>query len=47
MQLKTIERTRIELTFANLKLRTLNDVSFKLNEEKVSDTLFLSWASLF
>jgi hypothetical protein len=47
MQLKAIGRTRIELTFANLKLRTLNDVSFELNEEKVSDTMFLSWTSLF
>ena len=47
MQLKVIGRIRIQLTFANPKLKTLNNVPFKLNEEKVSDTLFISWASLF
>jgi hypothetical protein len=41
-QLKAIRRTRIQLKFDNLKLRTLNDVSFRLNEEKMNDTSFVS-----
>jgi hypothetical protein len=40
VQLKEIERIEAQLKFSNLKSKTLNDVSFRLKEEKVSDTSF-------
>jgi hypothetical protein len=40
VQLKEIERTCTQLKFVNPKLKTINNTSFKLNEENVSDTSF-------
>jgi hypothetical protein len=38
--LQAIGRARMRLKFANLKLKTLNDTSFRFNKKKVSDTSF-------
>jgi hypothetical protein len=36
----------MQLKFANPKLKTLNDASFRFNKEKVSDTSFGRLASI-
>jgi hypothetical protein len=41
VQLKEIGRTWTQSKFVNLKLKTLNNASFRLNEENISDTLFI------
>ena len=38
--LQAIGRARMRLKFANLKLKTLNDTSFRFNKKKMSDTSF-------
>jgi hypothetical protein len=40
VQLKEIERIGTQSKFVNPKLKTINDASFKLKEENVSDTSF-------
>ena len=40
MQLKEIRRIRAQLKFSNPKLKILNDASFRLKEERVSDMFF-------
>ena len=40
MQFKEIKRIWTQFKFINPKLKTLNDASFKLNEEYMSDTSF-------
>jgi hypothetical protein len=44
--IKKIERTWTQSKFVNLKLKTLNNASFGLNEENVSDTLFVRPTSI-
>ena len=46
MQLKEIEKTWTRLKFINPKLKTLNNASFKLNKEYVSDTSFSKLTSI-
>jgi hypothetical protein len=41
VQLKEIKRIWTQSKFINLKLKTLNIASFRLNEKNVSDTLFV------
>jgi hypothetical protein len=40
MQLKTFERIETQLKFVNPKLKTLSNMLFRLNDKKMSDTLF-------
>jgi hypothetical protein len=40
VQLKEIERIEAQLKFVNPKSKILNDASFRLKEEKVSDMSF-------
>jgi len=44
--IKKIGRTWTQSKFVNLKLKTLNNASFGLNEENVSDTLFVRPTSI-
>jgi hypothetical protein len=46
VQLKEIEKTWTRLKFINPKLKTLNNASFKLNKEYVSDTSFSKLTSI-
>jgi len=47
MQLKEIGRIGAQLKFDNPKSITLNDISFRLKEENICDTLFGQLTSVF
>jgi hypothetical protein len=47
MQLKEIGRIGAQFKFVNPKSITLNDISFRLKEENICDTLFGRLTSVF
>jgi hypothetical protein len=47
MQLKKIQRIGVQLKFSNPKSKTLNDTSFRIKEENVSDMSFGHLAFVF